>query len=147
LFIKFPSEHPCRNIPEEVRDFFAGGAKGVAHGIYYDDRVYDVIEGKHSDLYMPSLGKISSKTLKWETDIKFEPYLRYENEKYALFSVSSGYRFACFTYLKIVIRKTDGEIVNSIQSGLNILEEAIFDDVYYFKLVDDSRIHCMKIGE
>jgi hypothetical protein len=140
-------ELKCGNLPKKVVVFFKEvETLTVEDNLYFDSKAHSIIENTHKEIYMPKRGVIKSKKFHWKTNVKYDAYLRYENENFILIeSRLDGYHFfRSHDILWFVIRKRDGKIINSYKVSYN-MDTIVFNDVFYFR--DNGKIHCMKIGE
>lgn len=141
-------------IPGEVVEYFNSQKKPKLEPrkIWESDESRSIINGVHEDIYVQREGVIASKKYGWRCNVKYSPFIEFENERYIVVDV--GYEGTTFRPMRgwwLVIRKNDGKILRSYDS-FSVNTNMEYNGILYFQTTDygpeyPSKVFCIRLGE
>lgn len=151
---------PCRNVPKEVTGWLM-----VNHGFqtaFGDASDYDsearpfkwdrILIGTHPEIEYLGKGRLHSRTSGWTLNIKYDPYILYENPKLIIIEVVPGldHLFTSLLQAVYIVDKSTGKIVwkyeTSARQGRKIKVYAVVGQTFYFRTYKSKDIYCVNLS-
>jgi len=152
---------PCKNVPKEVTGWFT--AKHLFQSAFGDAASYDndakaakwelILDGTHPEIKYLGKGKMRSKKYGWALNVKYNPYILYENSNCIVIDTVPGldHLFTSVLQTVYIVDKRTGKVVwryqTTTRQGRKIDVYAVVGHTFYFRTFKSKDIYCVNLDD